>query len=366
MKKRLLYFCSDYIIGLTQAQTEQLEHLVNEDSIDLFAISSEKEQEKGLHERLHKAGVDVTVIKDLDVHKDFKNLARKIGKILEEKDITHVNVHNNWQLGLMAYLKFLPSFKHKFKLIYTIHGYRHNNPVKSVIAVGVIGTSLALSTDRVISMSNYVSRKFQILSFKTDRVFYLMNKPEYKKTANKVDISTLSMVFPAQFRKGKRQDILVNAVNEYIKRTGDKTIQLHLPGDGPLLEDLKEMVEKLGLQENIHFYGKISLSEVIALYEKNNIALCSSNVETYGRCIAEPFMLGRCVITQKTGVAEDIIRNGENGFFFKTAVDLTNILEYLHLHPNKIKAIADKAFEDRVVFFPENVMKSYLQSLDNA
>lgn len=362
MKLRLLYFCSDYIIGLTQAQTEQIEHLCKEDSLELYCITSEKEQESGLHERLKATGVNIIVIPGLDEHKNFKYLAGQIKDIIKNNNITHVNVHNNWQLALLSFLK--PRLK--FKLIYTIHGYRHNHPLKALIAIGIIGSGLLFFTDRVISMSDYVSKKFRFLRYKTDRVFYLMNKPEYNKSENIISTDTLSMVFPAQFREGKRQEILVEALKNYIELTGDHTAILHLPGDGPTFPKIKNLVEEWNLNDNIRFYGKIPLSEVIALYENSNIALCSSNVETYGRCIAEPFMLGRCVITQKTGVAGDIIRHGENGFFFKNSNDLTKILIDLHHNPQLISKTASQAFIDRKIFFPKNVMHTYINSLNKA
>ena len=365
-KIRLLYFGSDFQIGLTQAQTEQIEHLAKQDSIELFCISSENEQEPGLHDRLQGANVRMNIVKGLDTHANFKELCSQIAKIIKANNITHVNVHNNWQLALMSRLKCNPLNGIKVKLIYTIHGYRHNHPLKAILAIASIGGALALFADRVISMSDYVSRRFWFLNHKMDRIFYMMNKPEYHKKENIIDTTHLEMVFPAQFRKGKRQEMLIDALKLYMKRTGDNTPILHLPGNGPLLENIKEHAVKTGVAANVKFYGKISLSEVISLYERSNIALCSTNVETYGRCIAEPFMLGRCVITQKTGVAGDIIRDGENGFLFKTAEDLASILEYLHNNPSIIKDVANNAFKEREIFFPDRVMESYIASLEKA
>lgn len=365
-KIKLLYFCSDFVVGLTQAHTEQIEFLSKQRDIELYCITSEIEQEHGLQERLKETGADITVVKNLDVHRNFRGLSQKIERIIREKNITHVNVHNNWQLALTGYINSNPFNGLKFKLIYTIHGYRHNNPFKAVLAIGAIGMALGIAANRVISMSDYVSRRFWFLNYKTDRVFYMMNKPEYMKTENVIDTSKIEMVFPAQFRKGKRQEILIYALARYINNTGDKAVRLHLPGDGPLLNDIKRLAKNLGVENNVIFYGKITLNEVINLYEKTNIALCSSNVETYGRCIAEPFMLGRCVITQRTGVASDIIRHGKNGFFFKNAKDLTKILVDLHNHPDKIRQNAMQAFEDRKIFFPDNVMETYIDTLEKA
>lgn len=365
-KIRLLYFCSDYIVGLTQAHTEQVEQLVKDPRIELFCVSSQNEQEKGLHDRIRKAGINMHIIQDLDVHSNGKALTQEIKKLIQENGITHVNVHNNWQLALVGKLRRNPFNGLKFKLIYTIHGYRHNHPIKAVLAIGMIGSALMFFCDSVISMSDYVSKRFWFLGYKTDRVFYFMNKPEYMKQTNTIDTNSIQMVFPAQFRKGKRQEILVQGLKTYMDRTGDQSIMLHLPGDGPLLNDIKQLAKDLGVENNVKFYGNILLDDVLQLYEKTNIALCSSNVETYGRCISEPFMLGRCVITQKTGVAGDIIRHGENGFFFKSADDLANILVDLHNNPDKIAKIANQAFIDRKILFPEEVLETYYKALLNA
>lgn len=34
---------------------------------------------------------------------------------------------NNWQLALMAYVKFKLCFKQKIRIIYTLHGFRHKS-----------------------------------------------------------------------------------------------------------------------------------------------------------------------------------------------------------------------------------------------
>ena len=55
MTPRLLLFCSDYGIGLSQLLTEQAVELSREKNLELFCVSSEKEQESGLHRRLAAA-----------------------------------------------------------------------------------------------------------------------------------------------------------------------------------------------------------------------------------------------------------------------------------------------------------------------
>lgn len=363
---KLLFFGSDYKVGLTQALTEQIIELNKEDSIELFAISSQNEMEKGLHQKVKNANVNMTIVNNLDVHKNIKLLSEQIASLIKEQGITHVNVHNNWQLAILAYAKYWSRKVKNVKIIYTIHGYRHNSFLKSLLAIPAIGIALLLFADKVISMSKYVTKRFWFVAYKTSTVFYIMSKPEFNKERNIIKNTPIKMVFPAQFRNGKKQDLLINAVEKYIAQTNDKDVRLYLPGSGELLDIYKSIVKEKGLSENIIFPGKLPHKEVIRLYEESNIALVASNVETYGRCIAEPFALGRCLITKPTGVALDIVKNGENGFIYRKEKELVDILIKLKENPELISKVANQAFEDKKVFSRDNVIQSYLRTIDNA
>ncbi len=365
-KTKLLFFGSDYMVGLTQALTEQILELQKEDSIELYAVSSQNEMEAGLHQKVKDAGVNMTIVEDLDVHENIKSLAKQVSEVIAKNGITHVNVHNNWQLAVMAYAKYWSRGARNVRIIYTIHGYRHNSFLKSLLAIPMIGLALLLFADRVISMSKYVTRRFWFVGYKTDTVFYIMSKPEFNKQENVIKNLPLKMVFPAQFRHGKNQDLLINAVEKYVAKTNDRSIRLYLPGAGELLDMYKGMVAEKGLDECVVLPGKLAHKEVIKLYEESNIALVSSNVETYGRCIAEPFALGRCLITKPTGVALDIIRDGENGFLYSKEDELVEILVKLKENPSLVSQIANQAFEDKKVFSRDNVIQSYLEVIRKA
>ena len=360
----LLFFASDYAVGLTTVLAEQVLELKKQDCLNLVSAASENEMEPGLRDRLYDAGVQLNIIPGLDVPRDFKRLSAAIGDIIRKNEIQIVNVHNNWQLALVEWVRFSGISKRKFKIIYTIHGYRNTSAWKPFFAIGLIGTALLCWADRVISMSGYVSKKFWFVRYKTDLVYYIMNKPEFRKTKNEIVTEGLRIVFPAQFRPGKNQSRLIDVIARYIRETGDRSIRVWLPGGGDLLPRCVQKVQAMGLTEQIIFPGLLPHKEVIALYEAANIGLAMTDSETYGRCIAEPFALGRCVVTSRTGIAEDIIRHGENGFIFDTSRELLQILLLLHEHPELIKKNAEQAFVDKEIFAPSEVIRSYVAVLN--
>ncbi len=360
----VLYFCSDYLIGLTQAQTSTLvEMCKHTDKLHIVPLSSQNEQEVGLFKKLEEHRIKPEIISDLDTHERFKVKCKQIAYLISKYDIEVVNVQNNWQLALVTYVRYILRPR-KFKVVYTIHGYRHNSSIKQIPAIAMIGAGLFFFADRVISMSSYVSKRFWFVGWKTDLVFYMMTQPAFNKPTNHIEGSPLRLIFPAQFRKGKNQKMIIRAVEEYIKATGDKTIELILPGNGYLLHNCKEYVNAHGLENNVSFPGKLSLNEVIALTEQCNVAVISSNVETYGRCITEPFCLGRCVVTRPTGIAKDIIKHKKNGFFFNKEKELKQVLIKLHNNPELLTSCANQAFEDKKIFKPRTVFYTYLNSIE--
>ncbi len=318
---KLLYFASDFSIGLSSLLTDELIAIYSSGT-PLIAIAGDMEQEPGLHTRVRARNIDLRIVSDLDNHSDFKRKAYEIAQIIKSEGITVVHVQNNWQLALVSFCKYI--LRCKTKTIYTLHGFRHNSPVKSIIAQIVIGSALLLFANRVRCMCSYLKNKFRIIRYKI-AVLPLGVSDGFFEIESSLPTESLKAVFPAQFRHGKNHDILINAFAEYVRQTGDNVSTLTLPGSGPLIDDMKQLAQKSGIKNQIIFPGQMSKKDIILLYSQSNVGLVSSNSETFGQAIVEPFVLGLCVVTRKVGIASDIIDNGQNGFFFDNQKDLTEI-----------------------------------------
>lgn len=354
--RNLLYFTSDYSIGLSAMMVDQLVALKNS-GINVFSVGGEKEQEIGLADFAKSNGIDIIRIKGLDEHAKFTYLVNRISKIILDNNISIVHIQNNWQLALMGVVKH--KIKPKIEIIYTIHGFRHNHPFKSKIAQLMIGTGLFAFSDHIICMTDYVKRKFNLLSYKIKILPLGVKQNYFIKSFIEPKIDSLRLIFPAQFRKGKNQDLIINAFYEYIKETHDRNSILILPGNGPLLDKMKEYVKELNIHDQIIFPGFVNKDEIKDLYLDSNIAIVSSNSETFGQSIVEPFVLGRCVVSTPVGIAPEIIEDGKNGYLFKTQNDLTNILIKLNRNRDKIKTIGLKNFSHRNLFNWNEISKKY-------
>ena len=135
--KKLLFFASDYKIGLSGLLTDQLISIHKAD-VDVFAVAGENQCEDEDELRIIQKGIKIVRIKGLDSHEDFGRLVGTIRHIVLLNDIDIIHVQNNWQLAIAAFVKLFCRFNRYIEIAYTLHGFRHNSTVKSFFAKIII------------------------------------------------------------------------------------------------------------------------------------------------------------------------------------------------------------------------------------
>ncbi len=361
--KRLLYFASDFRIGLSALLSDQLISIAKS-GVEIYAVAGENEQEAGLSELLCLNNINITRIPGLDAHHDINSLIADIYQIVTANDIDIIHVQNNWQLAIAGAVKLKLLFQKKVLIAYTIHGFRHNNPFKSRIAQILIGGALFVLADHVICMTNYLRAKFKLLSYKIDIIPLGVKNDFFTDKFIAPPIDYMRMIFPAQFRNGKNQDLIIRAFAKYISSSGDTTSTLTLPGAGELEGKLKSLAQELGIIRQVIFPGLLSKNEIKQLYLDSNIAIVASNSETFGQSIVEPFVIGRCVISTPVGIAPEIIENDINGFIFNTEDDLCNILTQISQKKSILKEIGMTNYTKRDQFSWSHITSLYTEKLN--
>lgn len=360
--KKLLYFASDYKIGLSQLLTDQLLSIKNA-GVSVIAVAGENQQESGLTKKLHNNNVNLIRITGLDAHNDFNRLVNEIVNLVLQHKIEVAHVQNNWQLAIASVAKLKLFGKRNFEIAYTLHGFRHNSPIKSIIARGVIGTALLVCADHVICMTEYLKKKFNLLSYKIELIPLGVDENYFLDEFVVPKTDSLHLVFPAQFRQGKNQDMIIRAFAEYVRKSNDITASLTLPGSGDLMKKMKSLANELGVGNQVIFPGFVSKQQVKEHYLNSNIAIVASNSETFGQSIVEPFVLGRCVISTPVGIATEIIEEGKNGYIFRSQEELTERLLDLHNNRQRIVAMGHENYNHRMIFSWKNVTARYIKTI---
>jgi glycosyltransferase involved in cell wall biosynthesis len=363
--KRIIFFSSSHKIGLTGQLTDFvcscLDAGVRQD--DFLCISGEREQFPGLFGRLDVHGVRYVKINGLDDHRNFFRLVREFDAEVERFVPGVVHAQTNWQLAIAAIVKYL--YGRRYAILYTVHGYRHNYKFRSFMARYLMGIGLLFFADKVITPSLFLKKKFGFVKDKAEVIYLGVENDLWSEYRPPEFAGTKRLIFPGEFRQGKNQDTLIRTVKTYMDRTDDDDVELYLPGQGEKLEHCKSLCRKLGIEAKIHFPGFVDRAEMLRLYMLCQYAVIPSNVETFGLCIAEPFMLGRVVISRHVGVADDLITEGETGFFFENEKDLLQVLEHLFRDTEKCMHVSKNAYETRGVLSWEQICDHYLQTIDS-
>ena len=325
MKKiRVLHVASSHMMGLTNQETQLALAYKSLADVDITVVSGENEQVNGSFNALNFAGIPFEIINGFDSHRNIFRLIKRFKNITKRIKPDIVSVNTNWQLVIVSLARFLSRQNHK--IIYTIHGFRHNHPIKSIIARSLIGSLLFLFADVINAPTSYVCKNFAWLKYKIktiplgeDDLFFINSKlPDFSKP--------LSFCFAGQFREGKNQSMLIAAFSDYLEKTHDLKARLILPGEGELLESCKILAIRLGVSDQVIFPGQLNRIEMIEVYKNCQIALVPTNSETFGHCIAEPLVMKRIVLSRPVGIASDVIINGVNGYFFDTKSQLVDTM----------------------------------------
>jgi glycosyltransferase involved in cell wall biosynthesis len=357
MNSKILYFASDFKIGISFTLCDQAISLKKIFQKNLICVGGEKEQIANLVNRYDENNIELIRVNGLDEHARFINLTKYIVKIIKEKDIDLVHVQNNWQLAIVSYIKFIK--RRKIKIAYSIHGYRHNNSFKSFFAKRIIGFSLFLFADVVFAASTQLKNAIPFISRKV-HLYYLGVEEEIinidvpKTFTNHLRISVIG-----EFRHGKNQKLIIDSLNMYAEKSKDFNFTLNLAGTGDLFDEIKEYAQTINISKNINFLGQLNREKIIDLYKNTEIVIVATNIETFGLCIAEPFVAGIPVISRNTGVAQDIIINEKSGFIFERDDELIPLLLKYLRDDRKLTEIASNLTELKDIFNWDKINMNY-------
>ena len=108
----------------------------------------------------------------------------------------------------------------------------------------------------------------------------------------------------------KNPIVLLNAFAKLTVK--HKNIKLVLGGDGALLNDMKELVKRLAIEESITILGRIPKGKVFDILSECNVYCQSSNYETFSVICIEALATGTPVIATNIGGMKDFV-TAENG-----------------------------------------------------
>jgi 1,2-diacylglycerol 3-alpha-glucosyltransferase len=262
----------------------------------------------------------------------------KIKKILDSDNFDIIHFH---YLSYMHVAALLASKGNQAKKIYTYHMTEDvltqplfMRPFRKILKAQIL--KMANSMDLVISPSlklksqiqeQGVSKPIQYLTNPISRDFFkekiiLRTEPTRK---DKFDI-----LFVGRLNLEKNIPLLIKAFALHLKKFPKS--ELKIAGKGDQERGLKYLCEKLGITSQVKFLGFLPHIQLEEYYQKCQVFVLPSIIETQGIVALEAMSFSKPVIvTNQIVSAKELVNHGENGFIVDAydASDLANCLNLL-------------------------------------
>lgn len=152
--------------------------------------------------------------------------------------------------------------------------------------------------------------------------------PPNKKIVSKYNLNNnkVNLIYLGRVSVEKSLDLVIKAVN----RINNDKFKLSIIGSGPDADQLKNLVENLGLNKKVNFTGSIPHQTLInsGLLKAADIFVTASKTENQPISIMEAMASGLPIISVKALGIPELVKHKQNGFLAEPD-DMTGIADYL-------------------------------------
>ena len=153
---------------------------------------------------------------------------------------------------------------------------------------------------------------------------------ERKRKELNIPEDTLVIGHVGRFVEQKNHRFLIDIFNEVHKENSNSL--LLLAGQGPLMDEMKEKVKTLDLEENVRFLGQ--RNDINELYQAFDVFLFPSLYEGLGMVLIE----AQCsnLLSAASTEARNIVKKNDNLLFLKLSNNINNWKNYFSIIDNSL------------------------------
>jgi glycosyltransferase EpsD len=264
-------------------------------------------------------------LRNLRAYKSIKDLTTE-----NRYDIIHCHTPMG---GVLTRLASKLARKSGTKVIYTAHGFHFckGSPFINWLIYYPIEKLLSRLTDSLITINHedyLLAKRHHFMADSIDHVHGVgVNTDFYKQIDNHSKMKLREehgyspedfiMFYAAEFNANKNQKLIIEALAK-IKHQAPNAKVL-FAGKGPLLDDCKELANRLGVGKMIEFLG--FRDDILSLLNISDMAIGSSKREGLPVNIMEAMACGLPILATVNRGHNELIRNGKNGYL----IDSDNI-----------------------------------------
>lgn len=140
---------------------------------------------------------------------------------------------------------------------------------------------------------------------------------------------TTNIIYVGRVAKEKSIDIVIKGYAKYVKENHDHQTRLVIVGGGPAIDSLKELSQNLGINEYVHFVGKVLPSEIGKFYHLGDIFSSASISETQGLTFMEAMAAHKILLCRFDEGLVNVIDHGNSGYFFNDEDNYKDMLKVI-------------------------------------
>lgn len=221
-----------------------------------------------------------------------------------------------------------------------------------------LGLKWIFAGRKIVTVSNGVlNEAINDYNFKPNlvkKIYNPINEKEIKKLAQeKIDMDNKYFVQVGRFNEAKRQDRMLDI---FYKGEFYKNYNLVFCGTGELENQIREKVDKLGIQENVIFLGW--QSNVYKWIYNSEMLICTSDYEAFPMNLIEALACGTKVVSSNCNFGPNEILLGEYAEYLVNSDDIDEYIEKINealkKYPNSNNPILEKCNSG-------NIIKEYLK-----
>ena len=308
---------------------------------------------------------------------------------IRKMDLDVIHVHTEMGIGLFARQM---EKKYNIPLVYTYHtlyeDYLHYVNPKDFQTVDQAGRRVVRYLSKlagngpmaVIAPSNKTKKALQSYGVKTpiyivptgiDLSDFLKKNLDAEKIQAVRQSLGLSdeahtVVFVGRIAKEKCIEMPIEALS----KVKDDNLHLIIVGGGTDLKFYQNEAKELGIEERVHFVGKIPREEIPYYYSAFDCFVSASLSETQGMTYLEALASGLMVFGRRDEVLDGLVEEGKTGYYFDDAQELAAKLDAYFTLPKAqreahVLDCVAKTEQYNTELFAQKVLAVYQQAIDD-
>lgn len=173
------------------------------------------------------------------------------------------------------------------------------------------------------------------------------------------------ILFVGRMGNEKSVDFLIENHKSILKE--NKKARLLLIGDGPDIDNLKEITKKNKLEDSVIFAGRVPWENISLYYQIPNVFTTASKTETQGLTVLEAMAASLPVVALDDDAFREVVTDDYNGFLFKDKKGYVEAITKIMKDPSLQERLAIQARNTveahSAKFFAEQVLTVYKKAL---